>query len=470
MHALLGANGAGKSTLVKILTGVIGADRGEIRLAGDKLAVSSPLDARRKRLCPVFQDPALVPDLSIHQNLKLTGVDTGSVRAALREMELDIDPDTLVADVPLATLRMIDLARALTYDPQVLLLDEITAALPSDLAERVFVVARAVRDRGGSVVFVSHRLAEITSLCDRATVLRDGHAVGTLSSTKGAEERIVELMLGESQQQLERGGPPHPRRRRPAGHRGPARAGRQAPADQPRAPRRRRLRGALRRDRRRRRAGGAGPGPALRGAVGHEPRPRRRDRAQRAARALPRPLRRDPPRRGARSRRPRHGAAARPPGAREHRRSAVLPDEALGAVQRQGREVARRRRDRAPAGRHARRARGAAAVGRQPAEADDRALGRRRLRGAAVLRPDPRHRRRHQAPDLRPAARHGRPGIGGAAVHQRAVGDPAGVRPRRRAAPGAHQRPAAGDRGDGGAPAALGPRPGRGADAAPAGQ
>jgi ribose transport system ATP-binding protein len=202
VHALLGANGAGKSTLVKILTGVIGADRGEIRLAGEPLAISSPLDARRKRLCPVFQDPALVPDLSIHQNLRLTGADTGKVRAALRELDLDIDPDELVADVPLAMLRMIDLARAMTYDPQILLLDEITAALPSDLAERVFDVARQVRAGGGAVLFVSHRLAEITMLCDRATVLRDGRAVGTLGSTKGAEERIVELMLGETQEEL----------------------------------------------------------------------------------------------------------------------------------------------------------------------------------------------------------------------------------------------------------------------------
>ncbi len=202
VHALLGANGAGKSTLVKILTGVIGADRGELRLAGNPLAVASPLDARRQRLCPVFQDPALVPDLSIHQNLRLTGADTARVRASLRELDLDIDPDELVAEVPLAMLRMIDLARAMTYDPQVLLLDEITAALPSDLAERVFDVARQVKDRGGSVLFVSHRLAEITMLCDRATVLRDGRAVGTLDSTKGAEDRIVELMLGESQQDL----------------------------------------------------------------------------------------------------------------------------------------------------------------------------------------------------------------------------------------------------------------------------
>jgi ribose transport system ATP-binding protein len=199
VHALLGANGAGKSTLVKILTGVIGADSGTITLAGKPLAVGSPAEARAGGLASVFQDPALVPDLTVRENMKLTGTSMDGVQASLRSMELSIDPDELVGELPLAMLRMIDLARALSHDPQLLLLDEITAALPSDLAERVLTVARDLRERGRSVLFVSHRLAEVTLLCDRATVLRDGHAVGTLNPSAGGEERIVELMLGESQ-------------------------------------------------------------------------------------------------------------------------------------------------------------------------------------------------------------------------------------------------------------------------------
>ena len=198
IHALLGANGAGKSTLVKILTGVIGADSGTITLAGKPLAVGSPAEARAAGLASVFQDPALVPDLTVRQNMKLTGTSMDGVQASLRSMDLSVDPDELVGDLPLAMLRMIDLARALSHDPQLLLLDEITAALPSDLAERVLTVARELRDRGRSVLFVSHRLAEVTLLCDRATVLRDGRAVGTLKPSAGGEERIVELMLGES--------------------------------------------------------------------------------------------------------------------------------------------------------------------------------------------------------------------------------------------------------------------------------
>ena len=97
---------------------------------------------------------------------------------------------------------MLDLARALARDPQLLLLDEITAALPSDLAERVFAVMREWRDRGRSVLFITHRLAEVTATCDRASVLRDGRTVGTLVPQAGEEEKIVELMLGESRTKI----------------------------------------------------------------------------------------------------------------------------------------------------------------------------------------------------------------------------------------------------------------------------
>src|SRR4051794_24314606 len=202
IHALLGANGAGKSTLVKILTGVVAPDSGEIAVAGSVVRIDSPRRARAAGLAPVFQDPALMPDLTVAQNMRLTGADLRRVQATLRDMELEIDPDELVSDLPLATLRMIDLARALSFDPQLLLLDEITAALPSDLAERVFIAARQLRDRGGAVLFISHRLAEVTLICDRATVLRDGRAVGTLTPAPGAEGKIVELMLGESQEKI----------------------------------------------------------------------------------------------------------------------------------------------------------------------------------------------------------------------------------------------------------------------------
>src|SRR6478752_4173133 len=178
VHALLGANGAGKSTLVKILTGVIQGDGGTIAVRGKELRVGSPARAARFGLAPVFQDPALVPDLTVAQNLRLTGTDAGAVAERLAEMELEVDFTELTGDLPLP------------------LLDEITAALPSDLAERVFAVMHERRERGSSVLFITHRLKEVIATCDRATILRDGTAVATIVPQEGGEERIVEHMLG----------------------------------------------------------------------------------------------------------------------------------------------------------------------------------------------------------------------------------------------------------------------------------
>ena len=196
VHALLGANGAGKSTLVKILTGVLRADTGRISVDGREVRVRSPSSAVRIGLAPVFQDPALVPDLTVAENLRMTGSNVDAVRRELRAMELDVDFGALVGDLPLPTLRMVDLARALAREPRLLLLDEITAALPSDLAERVFVAMRGQREKGRSVLFITHRLNEVIQTCDRATILRDGGAVATIVPEEGGEEAIVTHMLG----------------------------------------------------------------------------------------------------------------------------------------------------------------------------------------------------------------------------------------------------------------------------------
>ena len=202
VHALLGANGAGKSTLVKILTGVIRHDGGTIEVNGEAVRIGSPQRAVRVGFAPVFQDPALLPDLTVAQNLRLTRTNIGRTREWLERMELKVDLTEMTSELALPVLRMLDLARALARDPQLLMLDEITAALPSDLAEKVFAVMREWRERGRSVLFISHRLAEVTALCDRASVLRDGRTVGTLEPKPGEEEKIVELMLGESRSKL----------------------------------------------------------------------------------------------------------------------------------------------------------------------------------------------------------------------------------------------------------------------------
>lgn len=197
VHALMGANGAGKSTLIKILTGALRADAGRILIRGEERTLRSPAEARRSGLVPVYQEPALIPDLDVASNLRLTQTPVEPFRKWVRDLGVrDLDMRDFARDIPLAILRVLDLARALAVEPDVILLDEMTAALPADLAERVLTVVKRQSSTGRSVIFISHRFVEISALCDRATVLRDGETVGVVDIESGVEERIVELMLG----------------------------------------------------------------------------------------------------------------------------------------------------------------------------------------------------------------------------------------------------------------------------------
>jgi ribose transport system ATP-binding protein len=201
VHALMGANGAGKSTLVKILTGAVRPDAGTIRIRGEERAVHSPAAARRTGLVSVYQEPALIPDLTLRENLVLTRTPIDSLRSWVHELGVtELNLDEHVRRFPLAVLRVLDLARALAIEPDVLLLDEMTAALPADLTERVLEVVGRQKDSNRSVIFISHRMLEIAAVCDRATVLRDGETVGVVDVTPGAEEEIVGLMLGPTAQ------------------------------------------------------------------------------------------------------------------------------------------------------------------------------------------------------------------------------------------------------------------------------
>ncbi|MDG4650404.1 sugar ABC transporter ATP-binding protein [Roseibacterium sp. SDUM158017] len=195
--ALMGANGAGKSTFVKILTGALRPDTGHVRIRGGEARVGSPAQARRSGLVPVYQEPSLIPDLDVADNLRLTDTDVTAFRHWMGELaHADVPMGAMIRDLPLATLRIVDLARALASAPDVLLLDELTAALPTDLVDRVLKVARQQAEDGRGVIYISHRFAEIARLCDRASVLRDGRTVGEARIEPGVEDRVVEMMLG----------------------------------------------------------------------------------------------------------------------------------------------------------------------------------------------------------------------------------------------------------------------------------
>ncbi len=424
VHALLGANGAGKSTLVKVLTGVIRPDGGTILVNGQASSVSSPAQAARIGLAPVFQDPALVPDLTVAQNLRLTRTPVAAVRRHLQELDLDIDFGEQAFDVPLPLLRMLDLARALARDPQLLILDEITAALPADLAERVFDVMRRQKESGRSALFITHRLREVIAHCDHATVLRDGGDVGTLIPQEGGEEKIVEFMLGEEVARATGVAEATPERER---------------IEIPVGPTALEVRGlqvgetltdvsfALR------------PGEIL-GIAALEAQGQDElfdvlsgQQRQTGGDILVqgKPLRARHPYDAIRA-----GVVLVP----ADRLQALLPQRSiaeniavprfkcaapLGADRHARGAQAGAGRDRGALDRHACPAAGAPSLRRQPAEGDDRPLARKRLSDAALLRPDAWHRRRHEAADLRTAAAARRGRSSRAPVHERAGRDPA---------------------------------------------
>jgi ribose transport system ATP-binding protein len=210
IHAVVGENGAGKSTMIRCLAGTPPPDSGTIAVDGQAFPERhSPADAATAGLGFIHQDAALVDDLSVEENIALvTGyaqrgrlIDWRRVRRsaaqALQAMGVDLDPQQLVAELPPASRMIVAIARALVNSPRVLILDEPTASLSARDTDRLFRVLRGLRDREASIVFVSHRLDEVTELCDRITVLRDGHTVGTVGSGEVSKRELVKMICGQ---------------------------------------------------------------------------------------------------------------------------------------------------------------------------------------------------------------------------------------------------------------------------------
>ncbi|MFJ5848136.1 sugar ABC transporter ATP-binding protein [Streptomyces sp. NPDC092903] len=210
VHALLGENGAGKSTLIKVITGVHAPDGGRLLKGGQEIQPRSPLDAMRAGIGVVHQERNLIPGFSVAENITLQNppsrrglVDreamTAPARHCLAELGLDIDPHQLVSELSVAQQQLVEIAKALHTDSKVLLLDEPTASLSPQEAERLFDVVRRLTERGTCVVFVSHKLEEVFAVCDTVTVLRDGRSV--LESAPLAEhtqDDVVTLMVGRA--------------------------------------------------------------------------------------------------------------------------------------------------------------------------------------------------------------------------------------------------------------------------------
>jgi ribose transport system ATP-binding protein len=211
VHALLGANGAGKSTLIKIAAGLYPADSGEIRIDGKSVELRSTQMARDLGVSAIYQDLALIPQLSVAENLFLGRelltplglIDWKRTHAEARRL-LDrvgshVAPDAKVASLSIGQRQLIEIAKALGVDAKLLILDEPTASLSRGEAERLFALIRGLARSGVGIVYVSHRLEEIAPLVDRVTVLRDGKSVGTYAVKALDRREVVALITGHAQ-------------------------------------------------------------------------------------------------------------------------------------------------------------------------------------------------------------------------------------------------------------------------------
>ena len=208
IHALVGENGAGKSTLVKIMSGVHRPDAGRILFDGEEIAFGGPTDAARRGIHLVHQELALLPESSVVENVFLGAevrgrgpvLDWGrmrqATREALRQLGCEVDPRARVGSLPVAQRQLVEIARALVGQVRVLILDEPTAALTPEEAERLFAVLRALRDGGQAIVYISHRLGEVLELADDVTVLKDGRHVATRPAADLTAAETVRLMVG----------------------------------------------------------------------------------------------------------------------------------------------------------------------------------------------------------------------------------------------------------------------------------
>jgi len=211
VHALMGQNGAGKSTLIKILTGVVAPNAGTLALQGQAVAPRSPLESQRLGISTVYQEVNLCPNLTVAENIfagrfprrgwaGLKAIDgprmLRETRALLARLHLDIDPARTLDTLPVAVQQLVAIARALSVDAKVLILDEPTSSLDDSEVESLFAVLRGLRDNGLAILFVTHFLDQVYAIADRITVLRNGRFVGEWTPAELPASALVAAMVG----------------------------------------------------------------------------------------------------------------------------------------------------------------------------------------------------------------------------------------------------------------------------------
>lgn len=214
IHALIGENGAGKSTLMKILLGIYSADSGSISYKGKEVSFHSPHDALNKGISMVHQEISLTHSMTVSENVWLGRehmftrfglLDAGKRNKRTKELldglGIKLNPGTVVNALTVAQMQLVELARAVSYEPEILILDEPTSALSSSEIELLFDIVRRLAAKGTGVVFISHKLDEIFRLCDKITIMRDGHYVDARASNDISMDELINLIAGRKLKQ-----------------------------------------------------------------------------------------------------------------------------------------------------------------------------------------------------------------------------------------------------------------------------
>lgn len=209
VHALLGENGAGKSTLMKILSGVYQPDEGDIIFEGQPVTFANPLSAQSAGITIIHQEFNLFPELTVEENIFIGRefcknnrwrLDEKQQRQAaidiLQKLNLNISPDTLVADLTVAQQQMVEIAKAISVNAKILIMDEPTAALTETEIDSLFQVTRLLKEQGTGIVYISHRLEELALIADRATVMRDGQFIATVDYDAVKISDLIAMMVG----------------------------------------------------------------------------------------------------------------------------------------------------------------------------------------------------------------------------------------------------------------------------------
>lgn len=209
IHSLIGQNGAGKSTLMHVLSGIYPANEGQILIDGQPVTINHPREALRLGIGTVYQELSLLPRLSVADNIFLgrepgNGFVIDEAAVLRRSAEVlaqlgvgHIDVRTRVGDLPLAQQQLVEIAKVLSYNPRILVLDEPTASLAEEETNRLFEILKALKAQGIAIIFISHRFKEILQHCDRGTILRNGRLVKTVNLSEVTEEELAEIMIGQ---------------------------------------------------------------------------------------------------------------------------------------------------------------------------------------------------------------------------------------------------------------------------------